>query len=207
MVVACSYNLNLEQLAPIDLCLYTHSMQKNGPWQIKSSEIKYQNPWIIVREDKVVRPDGKDGIFGVVEMVAGVSVLPIDGEGNVYLTEEFRYGIRRKSIEAISGGVDQNESNMEAAQRELEEEAGLRAKDWVDLGIVNPFTSVVVSSQHLYVARTLSRVVAHPEGTEQICILKMPLAEALRITKNGKITHGPTCVLLLKAASFLSTKP
>ena len=181
-------------------------MQKNGPWQIQSSEIKYQNPWIIVREDKVVRPDGKDGIFGVVEMVAGVSVLPIDGEDNVYLTEEFRYGIRQKSIEAISGGVDQNESSMEAAQRELEEEAGLQAKEWVDLGTINPFTSVVISPQQLYVAKKLSKVAAHPEGTEQIRILKMSLAEALQITKNGGITHSPTCVLLLKAASFLSTK-
>jgi hypothetical protein len=58
---------------------------QKGPWTVKSTETKYKNPWIEVREDKVIRPDGKDGICGVVTMKSGVSVLPYDTEGNVYL--------------------------------------------------------------------------------------------------------------------------
>ena len=67
-------------------------MKEHGPWKIKESVIKYKNPWIEVREDKVIRPDGKSGIFGVVNMKHGISVLPMDDEGFVYLTEEFNEG-------------------------------------------------------------------------------------------------------------------
>src|SRR3989344_4829272 len=90
---------------------YTAEMKKYGPWMIKSSEIKYKNPWIEVREDIVIRPDGKDGIFGVVNMKAGVSILAFDDE-HVYLTKEFKYGIGAESIETISGGIDEGEEPL-----------------------------------------------------------------------------------------------
>ncbi len=60
-------------------------MKINGAWKIKASREKYKNHWIRVREDKVIRPDGKDGIFGIVEMCKGACVLPADTEGNIYL--------------------------------------------------------------------------------------------------------------------------
>lgn len=66
-------------------------MKQHGPWRIEESEIKYQNHWITVREDKVLRPDGKKGIFGVVEAIGGISVLAVDDDNHVYLTEEYRY--------------------------------------------------------------------------------------------------------------------
>jgi len=73
-------------------------MNNNGPWKIKSSEEKYKNPWINVREDQVIGPDNKDGIFGIVEMVNGVSILPIDEDGFVYLTKEFHYAIKKATL-------------------------------------------------------------------------------------------------------------
>lgn len=179
-------------------------MQKNGPWLVKASQEKYKNPWIRVREDQVIRPDGKDGIFGVVEMVAGVSVLPMDEDGFVYLTREFHYAIKRDSIEVISGGVDKNESFLAAAQRELSEEAGISAGEWIDLGEVNPFTTVIESPSRLYLARDLKFSQANPEGTEKIEIIKVKLEEAVNMVTESKITHGPSCVLILKADRFIN---
>ena len=61
-------------------------MEKNGPWTIKNSEIKYKNPWLEVREDQVIQPDGTDGIFGVITFARnGAHILPVDSEGYVYL--------------------------------------------------------------------------------------------------------------------------
>lgn len=178
-------------------------MKKNGPWTIKESSEKYENPWIRVREDKVIRPDGKDGIFGVVEMLSGVSVLPLDDDGFVYLTEEFHYAIGKNSIETISGGIDENEGSLQAAKRELEEEAGIQADEWIDLGEVNPFTTVVKSPATLYLARKLKFGEAKPEETEQIKIRKIKFEEAVKMVVESKITHGPSCVLILKAARHL----
>lgn len=178
--------------------------KKNGPWVIKYTIPKYKNPWIEINEDQVIRPDGKPGIFGIVKMVPGISVLPLDEDGSVYLTEEFRYAIGKNSIEAASGGIDDNEKPLDAAKRELEEELGIYADEWIDLGVINPFTSVVYSPAHLFLAKKLKLSTTNHEGTEIIKIKKMKIEKAINLVLKSKITHGPTCVLILKAKSYLN---
>ena len=178
-------------------------MKKNGPWVIKESFAKYQNPWIKVREDQVIRPDGKDGIFGVVEMVAGVSVLAMDDNGFVYLTDEFHYAVEENSIEVVSGGIDYGETPLVAAKRELKEELGCQAEEWIELGIINPFTTVVKSPATMFLARQLQFSEAEPEGTEQINILKIKFTDAIDMVMSSQITHSASCVLILKVDQYL----
>lgn len=176
--------------------------RKNGPWQILKSTVKYKNPWIAVREDEVIRPDGNEGIFGTVEMVPGVSVLPIDEDGNVYLTKEFRYVVERESIEVVSGGIDQGEDPFETAKRELQEELGIIAEELIDLGTTDPFTSAILSPARLFLAKKLSFVESNQEGTEVIEMLKMPFERAFNMAMNSEITHGPSVVAILKAKHY-----
>ena len=177
--------------------------KKKGPWVVVDSKIVYQNPWIKVYEDKVIRPDKKSGIFGVVEQKKGVSVIPVDEKGNVYLTKEYKYAIEQISIEAISGGIDENESKLQAAKRELREETGLIAKKWKYLGILNPFTSVINSSNYIYLAQNLTQLKSEQEGTETIEIVKLPLKKAINLVMKSKITHGATSVALLKIKDII----
>lgn len=179
---------------------------KKGPWIVRGTEVKYKNPWIEVREDAVIRPDGKDGICGVVTMKNGVSVLPYDSDGNVYLAEEYRYGVERVTIEAISGGIDAGESVLEAAKRELKEETGLAATEWTDLGSLDPFTTVVASTNHMYLARGLSQGRSDQEGTESIRVRKIAFAEALAWAMSGKISHGASVAVILKTALILKIR-
>jgi hypothetical protein len=58
-----------------------------NPFKLLSTNTVYKNPWISVREDKVIRPGGKEGIFGIIEMIPGSSVLPVDNTGNVLLVK------------------------------------------------------------------------------------------------------------------------
>jgi hypothetical protein len=92
---------------------------------------------------------------------------------------------------------------MLTAKRELQDELGIEADDWTDLGIVDPFTANVVSPTRLYLARKLTFGDHAPEGTEQIRCLKMPLNEAVHKIMASHITHGPSCVLILKAREVL----
>ena len=110
---------------------------KRGPFKIIASREVYKNPWIRVREDKVVRPGGTRGIFGVVEMKAGSSVLALTDDNQVYLVKEYKYGIERYSVELASGALEDRESPRAAAKRELEEELGLKADTWINLGVKN----------------------------------------------------------------------
>ncbi|MHB8897483.1 MAG: NUDIX domain-containing protein [Thermoguttaceae bacterium] len=175
-------------------------MKPHGPWKIFASKQVYHDPWIDVRRDDVIRPDGREGTHSVVEMKPGVCVAALDDEGFVYLTDEFHYAVGRNSLEGVSGGIEPGETPLETARRELEEELGLRAEEWTDLGSVDPFTTIIVSPTQLYLAQRLSPGVAQPEGTELIARVRLPLAEAVAGVVDGRITHGPTCVLLLKLA-------
>ncbi len=175
-------------------------MTKRGSYSIKSTKQVYKNPWIEVREDAVIGPDGKDGIFGVVTMVPGLSVVPLDDEGNIYMIEQYKYGVDRDVIELPTGGVDAGETDLVAAQRELLEETGFVADEWIPLGVVDPFTTVIVSPAHLFLARNLKEK-GKPE--DQTKIIKIPFATAIQWIMENKITHAQTCVAIFKVAEYL----
>lgn len=179
--------------------------RKNGQFIIKSSVQKYKNPWITVTEDQVIRPDGKPGIFGVVRMKAGISVLPMDEDGYVYMTEEFHYVLGKECIEVVSGGIDSNEDPIGSAKRELKEELGIEAEEWVDLGVVNPFTTVVESPAKIFLARKLKFGKDDQEATENIKLVKVKLEEAVKMVMESVITHGPSCVLILKVNEYIKS--
>ena len=100
--------------------------RSHGPWQITARHEVYRDPWIEVDRDEVIRPDGAPGTHAVVRLKPGVSVLPVDDSGTVYLTEEFHYAVGRTTLEAVSGGIEADEDPLVAARRELEEELGIR---------------------------------------------------------------------------------
>ena len=178
-------------------------MKPHGPWKIKSTQRVYQDPFVILDVDQVVRPDGNDGQHVVVHIKPGVCVLAIDDQQHVLLTKEFHYAVGRDSIEAVSGGVEPDEDADLTAQRELQEELGLVAQHWEYLTTVDPFTTIMSSPTRLYLATGLSEVETNPEGTEQIELFRCPLAEAVAMIGRGEITHAPSCVVILMAAAKL----
>jgi ADP-ribose pyrophosphatase len=174
-------------------------LKQHGPWKIVQSHAVYADPWISVRKDDVVRPDGQPGTHSVVQLKPGVCVLALDDSGNVFLTEEFHYGVGRTTLEAVSGGIEPDEDALSSAQRELQEEIGIEAEEWTDLGLVDPFTASVVSPTRLYLAEGLRFGDHSQEGTEVIRCVKLSLSEAVQKVIDSEITHGPSCVVILKA--------
>lgn len=179
---------------------------RRGPWTITSSKQIYKSPWMEVVEDQVIRPDGKPGIYTVAHIVPGVSILPIDESGNVYLTQEFHYAHGEVGIECACGAIDKGETPLQAAQRELEEELGITATQWTELGLTNPMTSQVNSPARLFLARNLSFGNTKLEGTETIECVKVTLEEAVRLVMESKITHAQSALLILKAEYYLRKK-
>jgi ADP-ribose pyrophosphatase len=182
------------------------SPQIHGPWKIVHRNSVYHDPWMDVRMDNVIRPDGLLGTYSTVRIKAGVCVIPVDDDGICYLTKEFHYAVGRDTIEGISGGIEENESAESAAARELQEEVGILADKLTSMGIVDPLTAALHSPTNLFLATGLSFTTSNMEGTEQIERVAMPLNQALQMVMASQITHGPSCVAIMKA-SLLYSEP
>ena len=177
-----------------------------GPYEVLGTEEIYRNPWIRLHEDQVIRPGGSHGVFGVVEMKEGSSVLAMDEDGTVYLVREYKYAIGRDSLELMSGALEAGESPLEAAKRELREELGLIADVWIPFGTVDPFTTVIRSPNYMFLARKLRPAESSPDEGEVLNIVKVPFATAEKMVLGGEITHAASCVLLLKAGLYLRSQ-
>jgi ADP-ribose pyrophosphatase len=173
-------------------------MRRHGPWTIVQSSLIYQDPWIRLDKDDVIRPDGLTGTYSTIQLKPGVTVIAIDGQDVVHLTSEFHYAVGRVTLEGASGGIEEHESPLLSAQRELLEELGIVAGRWTSLGCVDPFTSAVRSPVELFLAEELTFQETQLEGTELIERVPMPLEQAIQCVIDGRITHAPTCVALLK---------
>jgi 8-oxo-dGTP pyrophosphatase MutT (NUDIX family) len=176
---------------------------QHGPWQILKSHDVYRDAWMHVRKDDVIRPDGKPGTHGAVFLNPGVSVLPLDADKRVYLTEEFHYAVGRLTIEVVSGGCEPDEPSLQAARRELEEELGIQADEWVSLGSIDPFTTMLNAPADLFLARGLRFGVSRQDATEEIRCLTVSFDQAVQMVMDSRITHAPSCTVILKAAIWM----
>src|SRR4051812_29040722 len=109
--------------------------RKNGNWTIKHTRKIFENDFFKVFEDEVIQPDGKDGKYATIRFVQGAAVLPLDDDGFIYLTKQFRYALGREDLEVVSGAIE-DENPSEAARREAREELGIEAEEWTDLGVI-----------------------------------------------------------------------
>lgn len=174
------------------------------PFVRLGSRSVYENRWIAVSEDSVVRPDGKQGIFGVVRMRPGSTVIALSPANEVYLVTEYKYALGAVSLEAVSGGIDSGETPLQAAQRELEEELGFVAASWTDLGTLHPFTTVIDSPNYMFLAQGLTASERHPDEGEELTTELVPFETALQWVMESRITHGATCTALLKTSRVLA---
>lgn len=172
-------------------------------WVTHRSDVVYENQWIRVREDQVVRPDGTDGLYGVVEVrQPAVFVVALTDDDEVVLVTVDRH-TTGMSAEVPAGGTD-GEEPLLAAQRELLEETGYSAAEWSRVGSMQALNGVCKAPEHVFVARGLTSADAtghHEEGISDV--RTVPFAEVLAMVARGEITDGETVAALLFAAIHL----
>ncbi len=175
--------------------------EETNPWKILSEEEKYNNPWIQVTEYGVINPSGNKGIYGKVHFKNhAIGVVPLDEQMNTYLVGQYRFPLNQYSWEIPEGGCPLEEERLVAAQRELLEETGLKAKHWQRILDMYLSNSVCDEDATVYVATGLTQHEAIPEETEQLVIKKLPFDEAYSMVQNGQITDA------LSVAAILQTK-
>jgi 8-oxo-dGTP pyrophosphatase MutT (NUDIX family) len=170
-----------------------------NPWRTVASRLVYDNNWICVREDEVIRPDGAPGIYGVVHFKnRAIGVVPVDAEGNIYLVGQYRYTLNQYSWEIPEGGCAEDEEPLAAAKRELLEETGLEAANWELLGQAHLSNSVTNEEAFYYLATGLAQREANPEGTEALERRRVPFDEAMQMVLHGEITDALSRLAILQ---------
>ena len=172
-----------------------------NPWKTVSSRVAYENAWIRVREDQVIRPDGGPGIYGVVEIRPSIGVVALNERDEIVLVGQWRYTVNRRSWEIPRGGSHKGETDMLAvAKRELAEEAGVLADHWEYLGSVDVCNGVADDVQSFFLATGLSATEMRLDPEEDISVAWLPLAEAVEMAMDGRITEVCSIAAILKVA-------
>ena len=166
-----------------------------------SRRVAYENAWITVWHDEVSRPDGSPGIYGVVHFEnLATGVVAIDDDDRIALVGQHRYTLDRDSWEIPEGGVAPTETPLDGIKRELREETGLEATYWHELCRLDLSNSVTDETAVLFVATGLRYGEAAPEPTESLTVRWVPFAEAVAMTRDGRITDVLSVVAILRLA-------
>ena len=172
-----------------------------NPWTTLDSRAVYENPWIAVREDRIVRPDGQPGIYGVVHFKnKAIGVLPVEADGSVWLVGQHRYPLDAYSWEIPEGGGAVGEDPEVTARRELREETGLLADRLELISLTHLSNSVSDEVAYLYRATGLTPGPSEPEGTERLEVRRVGWQVAWGMLQAGQITDAMSVVALMHEA-------
>jgi 8-oxo-dGTP pyrophosphatase MutT (NUDIX family) len=173
----------------------------DGRIERRTRRVAYENPWMTVWHDEVIRPDGSDGIYGVVHFEnTAVGVLVLDDQDRTVLVGQHRYTLDEVSWEIPEGDVPPGESALDGARRELREETGLEATTWVELAHLTLSNSITDERAVLFLATGLTHGEAAPEPSESLEVRWLPFSDVLAMTLDGRIHDVLTVVAVERVA-------
>ncbi len=166
-------------------------------WTKHSSKIVHSNNWFKVQKDKVTRPNGEKSEYNIVISPPAVFIIAKDEDNNIYLVGQFRYAIQRYSLEIPAGSTD-NQPLLKAAKRELEEETGLIAGSWEELGSFYSANGLLREKAHVFLATGLQQTGEDKKSEDGIDkVIKLPIKRVLEMIKDGEIHDGQTISSLM----------
>lgn len=169
-----------------------------------TQEYRFHGRIIHVRTDTVSLPNGAAAEREVVEHPGGVCVAALTDENELLFVRQFRYPYKEVVLELPAGKRDRaNEDPLTCGKRELLEETGATAAEYVSLGRVYPTPGFCNEVIHLFLARGLSFGEARPDEDEFVEVERIPLDQAVTMVMNNEIPDAKTQIAILKTAALL----
>jgi ADP-ribose pyrophosphatase len=158
---------------------------------------------LVVKRDQVRLPSGHQGQREYVLHPGAVVIVPLLANGNIIFERQFRYPLRQVFIELPAGKIDPNEAVLTTGQRELLEETGYTAEEWVKLGLQHPCIGYSNEVIHIFLARGLTLGQHKRDEDEALDVFEMSIGRCMEMIMDGEITDGKTIVAMLFAEKYL----
>lgn len=169
-----------------------------------SSDTIADGGMLTVKRDQVRLPNGHESQREYVLHPGAVVVVPLLSNGNIILEKQFRYPLHQVFIELPAGKIDAGENILVTGQRELLEETGYTADDWINLGQQHPCIGYSNEVIHMYLATGLTAGEHRRDVDEALEVFEMSFDDCLAMVQRGEITDGKTIVALFFAEKYLS---
>ena len=163
-----------------------------------SFDYKFKGKIVNLRVDDALLPNGTTAKREIVEHNGGVCVAPLDKDYNLYFVKQFRYPYMEVVTELPAGKLEKGEDPFEAGKRELKEETGAIAGNYIDLGKLYPTPGYCGEIIHMYLATDLEFGEQNPDEDEFLEVYKIPLEKAVEMVMNGEIRDSKTQTMVLK---------
>lgn len=163
-----------------------------------NSELKYHGKIMDVYRDDVELSDGTKTLREVVKKPNAVGIAAIK-EDKILMVKQFRYAVGEAMLEIPAGKIDEGETPLECAKRELEEETGYTAQTWQPLGFVYVSAGFTNEKIHLFLAENLTYKQAKPDAGEILECYEYPLKDVLDMINSDEINDAKTICALMRA--------
>jgi ADP-ribose pyrophosphatase len=174
--------------------------------KILKSETVFKGKVFEVKREELREPSGIETTREIIVHPGSVVVLPVFPDGRILLIRQYRHAAGQSLWELVAGHKEPDETFAFGAQRELQEEAGYSAKKLKKLLEIFPSPGLLGERMEIYLAEGLTKVPACPEDDEKITVRILPLAEALKWIRSGKIRDAKSVSGILYYASFVAAK-
>jgi len=172
----------------------------------ESSAVVYRNKWMTVREDRILRCDGSQGLYGVVEK-RDFAVIAAVEDGHIHLVEQYRYPVGARYWEMPQGAWEEVEADpLELAAAELREETGLAAASMIHVGRLFEAYGFATQAFNIFLATRLTQGESEREPEEIGMVTRsFPLAEFEAMIAEGLVMDAATVAAfgLLKLKKLL----
>ena len=168
-----------------------------------SSETRFEGRVFTVTVDKVELENGRTSTREVVHHHGGACIAALTDENEVYLVRQFRYAFGQELWELPAGKLEKGEDPFEAAKRELTEECGVTADEYISLGQIYPTVGYDTEVIYIWAARGLHPAAMHLDDDEFLTPERVPLEKAIDMVLSGEIRDAKTVAGILKFKALL----
>ena len=162
-----------------------------------SQKIVWACPWYSVRQDEILLPDGRPGVYNIVKKEAAVWILPVTTENQVVLIRHYRYTVDDWCWEIPAGGVKAGQKPEEAARAELAEEVGGQARQLEYLGHSYMANGICDEVGHFFLATGVTLGEPDHEAAEVIEVHLKSIPEVLKMARANEINDAPSELVIL----------